>query len=89
MRARGGTGDIDGARAEAQEHHKKVVQMSAAGQANHEKMCQLMDEASKLRDEAQVCHDQHLACRAAADSEHKKFVEVLKKIEELKDNLPD
>ena len=88
MRARGG-GDIDGARAEAEEHHKKVVKMSAAGQANHEKMCQLMDDASKLRDEAQVCHEQFLACREAADSEHARFVEVLKKIEVLRDNLPD
>ncbi len=89
MRARGGNGDIDGARAEAQEHHKKVVQMSAAGQANHEKMCQLMDEAAKLRDEAQVCHEQHLTCKAAADSEHKKFEEILQKIKDMRDNLPD
>ncbi len=89
IRARGGNGDIDGARAEAEEHHKRVVKMSATGQANHEKMCQLLDEASALRDQAQVCHEQFLACKAAADSEHARFVEVLKRIENLKNELPD
>ena len=89
IRARGGVGDIDGARSQAQEHHAAVVKMSADGQANHEKMCQLMDEAAKLRDEAQVCHEQHLTCKAAADSEHRKFEEILQRIKDMRDNLPD
>ncbi len=89
IKARGGLGDAGDARAKAQENHQIVVKMSAEGQANHEKMCQLMDEASKLREQAQVCHEQFLDCKAAADSEHQKFVEVLKKIDELKNNLPE
>ncbi len=89
MRERGGLGDINGAKQMADTYHQKMVKYNTSGQAIHEKMHQLFEEADKLRDEAQVCHEQYLDCRKAADSEHEKFIQVVKRINSVKDNLPD
>ena len=89
MRAAGGLGDIGEAKSQAQNWHQKVVKYSQDGQALHEKMHTLMDEAGKLREEAQVCHEQCQTCRRAANSEHEKYIAAVRKIERVRDNLPE
>jgi len=89
MRARGGLGDINGAKQMADTYHQQMVKASSSGQVAHEKMHALYEEADKLRAEAQVCHEQYLDCKKAADSEHEKYIQVVKRINAVKDNLPD
>lgn len=89
MKARGGLGDISGAKQMAETYHQKMVKCNTSGQAIHEKMHLLFDEADKLRQEAQVCHDQYLDCKRAADAEHEKYIQAVKRINSVKDNLPD
>lgn len=86
MRERGGLGDISGAREQAENHHRNVMKMSAAGQAAHEKMRQLMEEADKLRQEAQVCHEQAQACRRAGNAEHEEYIRLIRRISELEND---
>jgi len=66
-----------------------MVKYNTSGQAIHEKMHLLFDEADKLRQEAQVCHEQYLDCKKAADAEHERYIQVVKRINNVKDNLPD
>ena len=89
MRARGGLGDINGAKQMADTFHQKMVKANTSGQLAHEKMHQLFEDADKLRAEAQVCHEQFLDCKKAADAEHEKYIQVVKRINHVKDNLPD
>jgi len=89
MRQRGGLGDINGAKQMADTYHQKMVKANTSGQAIHEKMHILFEEADKLRDDAQVCHEQYLDCKRAADAEHEKYIQAVKRINSVKDNLPD
>ena len=89
MKQRGGLGDRGEAKAQAQNYHQKVVKYSASGQAAHEKMMQLREEADRLREEAQVCHDQYLTCKRAADAEHEKYIRTIRKIDRVRNELPD
>ena len=89
MRERGGLGDINGAKQMADTYHQKMVKYNTSGQALHEKMHSLYEEADKLREQAQVCHYQFLDCKKAADAEHEKYIQVVKRINSVKDNLPD
>ena len=49
MRAAGGLGDIGEAKSQAQSYHQKVVKYSQDGQALHDKMHSLMEQADRLR----------------------------------------
>lgn len=89
MKQRGGLGDMGEAKAQAQNYHQKVVKYSASGQAAHEKMMQLREEADRLREEAQICHDQYLTCKRAADAEHEKYIRTIRKIDRVRNELPD
>ncbi len=89
MRAAGGLGDIGEARSQASNWHQKVVKNSQDGQAAHDKMHSLMDEADKLRAQAQECHEQIAILRKAADAEHEKYIAAVRKIEKVRDELPD
>jgi uncharacterized coiled-coil DUF342 family protein len=89
MKARGGLGDINGAKQMADTYHQKMVKYNTGGQSVHEKMHLLFEEADKLRAEAQVYHEQFLDCKKAADAQHEKYIQTVKRINSVKDNLPD
>ncbi len=89
MRASGGLGDIDEARAQANSWHQKAEKASKSSDAAHKKMHQLFDEADRLRDEARTCQEQIADLRRAADIEHTRYIETVRRIDRVRNELPD
>ncbi len=88
MRAAGGWATIGETKSQAQNWHQKVLKYFKDGQAAHDRMYSLMEEAGKLRDRAQECHNQFLVCRRVVDSEHEKHIAAIRRMKRVKDKPP-
>ena len=77
------------ARSRADACHVQVTKCSADGQAYHEKIHQLYDEADILREQSEDAHKKYLICRHASDFEHEEYLKAMQKIHDFKNGLPE